>query len=263
MSAFGGLLNSATHGSFYWWYSVAQGTVAGVSSPNGPSPQPAPPCPPGPNGGKGTIYVDPSGHVMTKQGVPVSGATVTLERSATKNGKLKKVPNHSAVMSPANRINPSSTTLLGSFGWDVFPGYYRVEAHRRGCTAAKGTGTTALSSRLTVPPAALGLTLRLGCPKLKRVRTRLSLTVRHATGSPLELTLSVRLRSLAKDGAAAKASARVGVVSFRSGGRLLGEIPLDPKTGTALVNLLRPTKQGAVTASFAGNGLLDPAKAKG
>ena len=38
----------------------------------------------------------------------------------------REVPNGSAVMSPANRINPDTTSAAGIFGWDAIAGYYEV-----------------------------------------------------------------------------------------------------------------------------------------
>jgi hypothetical protein len=75
---------------------------------------------PGPASG-GSVYVDPSGTVTTASAhgpVPVAGATVTLEQSSA-GGPFQPVPSGSAVMSPANRVNPGPTGGTGSFGWDT------------------------------------------------------------------------------------------------------------------------------------------------
>jgi hypothetical protein len=105
-----------------------------------------------------TIYIDPSGTVIdaSHANAPVTGATVTLLTSDSATGTFTAVPNGSAVMSPGNRVNPSTTTATGRFGWDTVPGFYKVTATKAGC----GTAT---SAALQVPPPALNLTLTLHC----------------------------------------------------------------------------------------------------
>lgn len=105
-----------------------------------------------------TIYIDPSGTVVDGNAgdAPVVGATVTLLSSDSATGTFTPVPDGSAVMSPGNRSNPSTTDVEGRFGWDTVPGYYEVEATKAGCGIA-------LSAVLTVPPPALGLRLVLHC----------------------------------------------------------------------------------------------------
>lgn len=110
-------------------------------------------------------YIDPSGTVRTPYGAPVAGATVTLLASDTPAGPFVAVPDGSAVMSPANRSNPSITEADGSFGWDVVPGYYKVRATRAGCHDPNDAGITNVDSKvLTIPPAVTDLDLRLACP---------------------------------------------------------------------------------------------------
>ncbi len=105
-----------------------------------------------------TMYIDPSGTVVDGNAAdaPVPGATVTLLSSDSATGTFTPVPDGSAVMSPGNRSNPSTTDAQGDFGWDTVPGYYEVEATKAGC----GTATSAV---LTVPPPALDLRLVLHC----------------------------------------------------------------------------------------------------
>jgi hypothetical protein len=102
------------------------------------------------------IYIDPSGTIRDERGRPVSGAVVTLQRSAAAAGPFFAVPAGSAIMSPANRTNPDVTGADGRFGWDVVAGYYKVTASKAGCTGAK---TTVLS----IPPPVTNLDLRLNC----------------------------------------------------------------------------------------------------
>jgi hypothetical protein len=112
------------------------------------------------------IYVDPSGLVVdgNDRGAPVSGATVTLLSSGALDGPYTPVANGSAVMSPANRTNPGTTTSEGSFGWDTLPGFYEVQASKPGC----GTATT---TAFEVPPPQSALRLVLHCSKHLKVET--------------------------------------------------------------------------------------------
>jgi putative cell wall-binding protein len=110
-------------------------------------------------------YVDPSGQVVDTHGNPIAGVTVTLFSATGTPGFFAGVPNGSAQMSPANRTNPQTTPTDGSFGWDVAPGSYEVEASKAGCvSAANPAQATAQSPVLTVPPAVTGVTLTLSCP---------------------------------------------------------------------------------------------------
>lgn len=143
-----------------------------------PSPPPAPPpacldntkdifaaevdCPAG-----GEVPVDPSGFVVTRTGVPLENAKVLLERSGQPTGPFTAPPSGNHVMAANNRRNPDHTDLNGHFGWDVFPGFYRVRATRHGC---KGT---ALSATRMVPPPVTNLRLVLDCPGLHRAPTRI------------------------------------------------------------------------------------------
>ena len=83
------------------------------------------------------IYIDPSGVVRDMAGTRSRARTVTLFRSASAAGPFFPVPDGSAVMSPANRSNPdTSTGSDGRFGWDVVAGFYVVTASRDGCVSA-------------------------------------------------------------------------------------------------------------------------------
>src|SRR5262249_32506343 len=86
----------------------------------------------------------------------ISGATVTLLRSADPDGPFIQVPAGSATMSPANRANPDLTDAAGRFGWDVIAGYYEVEASAPSCEPAT-------SPVLTIPPPVSGLVIGLSC----------------------------------------------------------------------------------------------------
>jgi hypothetical protein len=110
------------------------------------------------------IYIDPSGVVRDKAGSPLSGAIVTLARSASASGPFFAVPDGSAIMSPANRTNPTQTGSDGRFGWDVVAGFYVVSATKSGCvSAADPSQAAATSPVLTIPPPVTNLDLRLDC----------------------------------------------------------------------------------------------------
>jgi hypothetical protein len=105
-----------------------------------------------------TLYIDPSGKVVdgNKGNSPLPNATVRLLRSPSKNGTYEEVESGSTYMSLANRVNADASSGLGLFGWDVQPGFYKVEAFKPGC----GTTTTAI---LEIPPAVVNLELVLHC----------------------------------------------------------------------------------------------------
>ena len=112
-------------------------------------------------------YIDPSGTVRTPNGVPISGATVTLLQSDSLAGPFTPVPNGSAVMSPANRVNPSITGPDGGFAWDVVAGYYKVRAEKPGCHDPADLAVARVESpTLTIPPPVTDLDLRLACARV-------------------------------------------------------------------------------------------------
>ncbi len=111
-----------------------------------------------------TIYIDPSGTVLTTGGDPVEGAIVTLFRSDFAEGPFEQVPDGSAIMSPANRQNPMSTGSDGHYGWDTIAGYYVVRAEAPGCVnPIDETISYVESAVLPVPPPQLGIDLVLDC----------------------------------------------------------------------------------------------------
>ena len=111
------------------------------------------------------IYIDPSGTVRGVGGNPIAGATVILERADTSAGPFVAVPNNSPIMSLANRVNPSTTDAAGHFGWDVFPGFYKVRAEKALCTDPANPARNFVESAvLPVPPAVTTLVLTLNCP---------------------------------------------------------------------------------------------------
>jgi hypothetical protein len=187
-------------------------------------------------------YVDPSGTVYARVGhgslVPLAGATVTLEVK-TRRG-FRAVANGSAVMSPSNRRDPDRTDSMGTFGWDVLPGIYRVAVTHPGCSAARSK--RALSRVVVVPPPALHMRIVVICPGLKLASTQTSLRVHKRREHELLLTAHVRGRH------------PYGVVQFLHAGHLLGTAPVNPRTGIATLTIrVRPTR--GFVARYLGSGL--------
>jgi hypothetical protein len=109
------------------------------------------------------IYIDPSGVVKNTKGEPIDSATVTLYR--LNNGVYQAVPNGSTIMAQYNRRNPDTAGEMGTFGWDVQAGTYKVRAEKAGCYKP-GTPTQAYieTAALVIPPAVTNLELVLECP---------------------------------------------------------------------------------------------------
>ncbi len=134
------------------------------------------------------------------------------------------------------RPYPDSTDIDGHFGWDVFPGFYRVRATHKGC---KGV---ALTKSFPVPPPVTDLRLVLDCPHLKRAATKTR--VLKVRGS----VVTVQVRGGAK--------AAIGQVNLRAGrARAFGFLD---KRGRARVIL--PTHKGHVTVRYAGNARFAPSR---
>ena len=119
-----------------------------------------------------TIYLDPSGNVVDKTGAPVA-ATVTLLRSDSDAGPFEAVPNGSALMSPANRVNPDVTDSAGHYGWDVIAGFYKVRAEKSGCGSTESsvlkipppvTISTSFSTVATLVPTPVARGIENACP---------------------------------------------------------------------------------------------------
>jgi YVTN family beta-propeller protein len=138
-------------------------------------------CPP-----DADVPIDPSGFVRTQGGVPLEHAKVVLERADTAAGRFTAPPKGDAVMSADNRRNPDHSDINGHFGWDVFPGYYRVRATRPGCHG------TAVTKARPVPPPVTDLLLKLRCPGLKRSATSTRVVATHRRGPSTVVTLRTR-----------------------------------------------------------------------
>jgi hypothetical protein len=200
----------------------------------------------------GEEYSDPSGTVYVKTAdgpVPLAGATVTLSSSFAKTGPFQAVENGSTIMSPANRVNPSTTDAEGHFGWDVLAGYYKVAAS----DGAAGCDTQE-SGVLTIPPPVEDLSLTLECakePTLDTAAVELSSSAPTSDyGSPVTFTATV-----SRVGAGGTPS---GSVAFYDGTTRIGEgILLHGRAALTLSTLAVGAHD--VTAAYAGDATDKPA----
>ncbi len=117
-----------------------------------------------------SIFIDPSGRVFYSDGkTPAPGATVTLlnSSSGSAGGPFESVPNHNygltaAVMAPdGNTLNPMPSSQYGSYGWDVAPGYYEVNAALDHC----GSVTSPVQQVVNTPITNLFLNLPCAAPQ--------------------------------------------------------------------------------------------------
>ena len=123
-------------------------------------------CPSGPPQATGfALYIDPSGTVKdASTGQPIASATVTLYSASSASGPFSIVPNGSGALSPATNQNPETSDSNGHYLWNVVPGYYKVRAAKAGCASPTDpTQPYVESAVLTIPPAATGVDLLLGC----------------------------------------------------------------------------------------------------
>jgi choice-of-anchor C domain-containing protein len=115
-------------------------------------------CPVGPPNG----LIDPSGTVLSTNGQPVKGATVSILRADTAAGPFTPEPPVSADIDP--NVNPETTGADGVFHWDVVAGWYEISATAAGCTApGNPLQSTVTIGPYPVPPPQLGLTITLAC----------------------------------------------------------------------------------------------------
>jgi hypothetical protein len=163
---------------------------------------------------------------------------VTLSRAAHRAGPYRTVPNHSTIMSPANRRNPDHTDSGGNFGWDVQPAYYRVIASHKGCTSST-------TRALKIPPPALNLVIALRCTGLTRRSTTTTIKLLRTPGT----RFAVAIAKVTARGRALPA----GVVTFSSGKRKLVSVPLDAKRHQASAAIVLPSIKASVRAAYSGD----------
>ncbi len=214
----------------------------------------------GGNGGTlgGTAFIDPSGIVRSATGIPLTGAKVTLTRASTARGRQRPVRSHSRFLSPESPLDPEYTSLLGSFGWYVAPGFYRETATRPGCTAPAGRNRSR-SPVQAVPPPRTNAILILSCPHLHR---RPSLVRLRVVFGPLR-TAVVRATIVAA-GPRARAAAHqpvVGTVTVRAG-RFVERLDPNPATGLVIADApVQAKSRHAVRVSYGGDADLSPSSA--
>ena len=114
----------------------------------------------------GNVFIDPSGHVVAKNGMAINGASVTIGECTVNNPAANVAcPNAPlADITPARvtETTPDPVTVAdnsgaGAFRWDVAPGHlYTVTASAPGCT-------TRTIGPLPVPPVQKGLLIVLDC----------------------------------------------------------------------------------------------------
>jgi Cellulose binding domain/Glycosyl hydrolase family 12 len=100
------------------------------------------------------VFIDPSGHIQTTNGLPIQNATVTILRSTSGTAAGPYAPAPAADIQPTT--NPETTDATGAFRWDVLAGFYEVQATATGCN-------TVTTAPLPVPPPQVDLLLRLSC----------------------------------------------------------------------------------------------------
>ena len=172
------------------------------------------------------------------------------KRAVTASGRQVRVPAGSAVMSSGSRRNPDLTGPLGTFGWDVLPGYDTITARRSRCRSPTG-GRTARSALHAVLPAVDDLVLILRCPCLSRRVTRMRLSVLREKYSAFGLTARLTARGSPRPFLG---------VTIKLGSRTLAMMAPEPRTGIVIVDgdgLRRG--RNTVSATYSGDAALDPA----
>jgi hypothetical protein len=198
-------------------------------------------CPPG-----GTLPIDPSGFVRSTTGIPLQHAKVVLERSSAATGPFTAPSSGNAVMSAHNRRNPDFTDIDGHFGWDVFPGFYRVRATSRGCRGV------ALTRARPVPPPVTNLLLKLRCPGLRRIVTHTRVLSAIKKGPSFAITMRT---------VAARAHAD-GMVSVAAGRHLHAFGFLDRHGRVRVLLPGAPTSRTRITVRYSGNARFAPSSAR-
>jgi hypothetical protein len=122
------------------------------------------PC--GDNIASAPIFIDPSGHVVNQDNMPINGATVTLglcANGAASTAPCPAVAPGSSIITPNRnpQTTPDSATVgssgPGSFRWDVSgDNFWTVTASAPGCN-------TVTLGPLEVPPPRIDLFLKLTC----------------------------------------------------------------------------------------------------
>ena len=190
---------------------------------------------------------DPSGNVLTRQGFPLAGAKVVLERSAGPSGPFRPLRDHSAYLASWTPHNPERSTQLGHFAWDVFSGFYRVKASRSGCKPG-------ITRAYRVPPPVLGIKLKLTCPGLTRAPTRTRLRSRRLVGGRVLITATVQAL-------AAKHQRPAGEITFTGRGRTIGAAEISARTRSARIEIPAKRARG-LRAKYSGDAYFKPSRSR-
>lgn len=207
-----------------------------------------PPSPPPPGGIDARTPNDPSGTVVNQDGIPIPGATVTLLRADSAIGPFAALPSGSNQLAWYSPTNPETSDAQGGYGWDVYPGYYQVQASAPHCAAPGNPGQPAVLSDIKqVPPAVTGLTLTLQCTQ---VAATLAITSPDTQGTAVGFAAT-----LTESGAGSLAGRNVTFTATPSGGGtpIIRTVVTD-SNGAAKVNLTLAMGTYAVAANFAGDG---------
>ncbi len=184
------------------------------------------------------IYIDPSGAVVDTNGAPIARAKVELLSSRTASGPFREVPNGSAVMSPANRINPDTTSAGGIFGWDAIAGYYEVRASASGCTdPSKPHQRFVTTAPFSLPPPATSLELVLSCKSVVPTITRVSPSI-----GPVGKKVTIVGTNLT--GASVTFNGMGAMITTDKAKRIVTSVPIGATTGPVTVT----TANGAATS---------------
>jgi hypothetical protein len=180
----------------------AHGLVTVTMTLTCPDPDPTDGIPPPSGSSSFSLYIDPSGWVLTTRGAPLEGAQVTLYRAESPLGPFEIVPDGSALMSPKNRNNPDYADDAGHFGWDTVAGFYVVRAEYPGCFSPVNPSQAYVETDiLAVPPEWVDLHLYLDCEGI----------------TPPELTLPAQVLAEASSTAGARVSYEVSAIDGRDG----------------------------------------------
>ncbi len=142
-----------------------------------------PPHTPGAMAFAPNTYIDPSGTVLDTNGHPIKGATVTILHSYTKNGAYLAVSKTSPGILPAT--DPETTASDGVFHWEVYAGWYKVQASAPGCVnPARRSAKTVTIGPYPVPPPQTGLTITMSCRNEAKAPVPKITSLSAASGSP-------------------------------------------------------------------------------
>lgn len=191
---------------------------------------------------------DPSGTIVNQNGTPIPGATATLLRADSASGPFVALPSSSTQLAWYTPTDPETTDAQGRYGWDVYAGYYQVQASAPHCAAPGNPGQAAvLSDVKQVPPAVTGLTLTLQCTQVPA-----GLTITSPDSQASAATLSASLTEVGGPPIAGR-SVTV-VVTPTGGGTPLTQNGVTDANGNVRVPVTLALGTYAVSMTFTGDG---------